>query len=155
MFAIPLLVIALFATRPFRDLATFFGLQTTSVLNAGTWEDDPKNWSRAFNRPQPAEVKVIHSKYWKSNHFTHEFAYFFEVQVSPEWKDAFLKNLNVEPVPASQARSFRTNMHSDLTPSWFAPDPVENYEVWDKPGRFGTVWINKTNGNIFFYSVQL
>lgn len=125
------------------------------MQNAGTWEDDPQNWNRAFNQPQPADIRVVHSKYWKSDHFTDEFAYYFELHASPEWKDAFLKKRSVQLVPPAEARSYRQNMHDDLTPAWFAPDPVENYEVWDQPGRFGSVWINKTNGNIFFYAIQL
>lgn len=145
--------ILLFIIPQTRALITFFALQASNAKNAGVWEDDPKNWSRAFGADQPAEISVIHSKYWKSNHFTDEFAYFFEVQASPEWKNAFLKQLNVEPVPASKARGFRVN--SDLTPSWFTPDPIDAYEVWDKPGHSGSVWITKTNGHMFFFAIQL
>jgi hypothetical protein len=134
---------------------TFFILQADSIQHAGTWEDDPKNWYRAFNEKQPAEVKVIHSKYWRSNHFTYEYIYFFEVQATTEWRDAFLKKHKLELVSPSTARSFRTNTHSDTTPNWFAPDPVNNYDVWDKDGYFGSVWINKTNGHIYFYDVEL
>jgi hypothetical protein len=155
LIAIPLLAIAFLAIPRLRLLVLFFALQSTNIQNAGTWEDDPQNWNRAFHQPQPTHVQVVHSKYWKSDHFTDEFAYFFELQASPEWKDAFLKKRSVQPIPPSQARSYRENMHDDLTPSWFAPDPVANYEVWDKPGRFGSIWINKTNGNIFFYAIQL
>jgi hypothetical protein len=137
------------------DVRTFTILQVSDMLRAGTWEDDPKNWYRAFNEEQPAEIKVVHSKYWKSNHFTDEFIYFFEVQAMPKWKEAFLRKRNFELVSTSSARSFRTNNHSDITPDWFAPDPVDKYDVWDTAGSFGSVWINKTNGHMFFYDVQL
>jgi len=133
----------------------FFTAQADGILRAGTWEDDAKNWNRAFNEVQPAQVKVIHSKYWKSDHFTEEFVYYFEVELTSEWRDAFLKKHGLTHVPSIVARSFRTNIHSDGIPDWFAPDPVELYDVWDKPGYFGSAWVNKTNGHFFFYDIQL
>jgi hypothetical protein len=133
----------------------FFLMQTESIQHAGTWEDDPGNWRRAFDEEQPAQVKVVHSKYWRSNHFTYEFIYYFEVKATPEWTDAFLRKKNLALVSPSSARSFRVNNDSHDTPSWFAPDPVELYDVWDQPGYTGSVWINKTNGHIFFYDAQL
>jgi hypothetical protein len=30
---------------------------------AGTWEDDPHNWDRAFNSRKPDDVIVVHSKF--------------------------------------------------------------------------------------------
>lgn len=81
--------------------------------------------------------------------------YYFEVQSMPDWKDAFLKEHNLQLVSPSVARSFRTNNHSDDTPSWFAPDPIDGYEVWDKAGNSGSVWINKTTGYIFIYDWQI
>ena len=46
---------------------------------AGTWEDDPGNWGRAFESTKPPDVAVVHSKYWRSAHWTYEFEYFFEI----------------------------------------------------------------------------
>ena len=146
-------VAALFAIACFLmpDVMTFFLLQADSIRHAGTWEDDPKNWYRAFNEKQPAEVKVVHSKYWRSNHFTYEYIYYFEVEATPAWRDAFLRRQNVERVSPSKAATYRQNNHSDLTPVWFAPDPVDRYDVWDKAGYPGSIWIDKTNGHIFFH----
>jgi len=137
------------------DAFTFFMLQADGILHAGTWNDDPKNWRRAFGEATPATVKVIHSYYWRSNHFTDEHIFYFEVQAAPEWKEAYLKKLGLVPVAPPVARSYDTNNHYDKTPKWFAPDSVENYEAWDQPGGYGSVWINKTNGHIFFYDWQL
>lgn len=130
-------------------------MQAESLVHAGTWEDDPQNWNRAFKERQPASVKIIHSKYWRSNRFTYEFVYYFEVDAAPEWKNNFLKSRELIQVDASAAHGFRDNVHSDDTPAWFAPDPVNQYEVWDRTGYPGSVWINKTNGHIFFYDMQL
>jgi hypothetical protein len=132
-----------------------FMILSPNPAHAGTWEDDPKNWYRAFNKEQPSEVKVIHSKYWRSAHFTLEFIYYFEVETTPEWRDAFLKKRSLGLVSPSTARSFRTNNDSDTTPNWFASDTLDHYDVWDKAGYFGSVWINKTNGHIYFYDEQL
>ena len=106
------------------DSRAFFAMQADSIRHAGTWEDDPKNWYRAFHEQPPAEVKVVHSKFWRSNHFTYEFMYYFEIKATPEWRDAFMEKRGLKRVSASVARSFRTNIHSDDTPAWFAPDPV-------------------------------
>ena len=145
--------VVMIALRP--DTRAFFAMQADSIQHAGTWEDDPQNWYRAFRQQQPAEIKVVHSKYWRSSHFTYEFIYYFEVEATPEWRDAFLKKRGLTQVSPSAARSFRTNTHSDDTPGWFAPEPVELYDVWDKGGYFGSVWINKTSGHIYFYDAQL
>jgi hypothetical protein len=147
-----LLVIAFIVRSGFLP---FIATQANSIQNAGTWEDDSKNWYRAFNEEQPAQIKVVHSKYWKSNHFTHEFIYYFEVAVTPEWKDKFLAEHGLKQVSPGMARSFRSNISSDDTPNWFAPDPVDRYDVWDKAGYFGSVWIDKANGHIFFYDMML
>jgi hypothetical protein len=145
-----------FAAVLFRpSFFAFFVLQADGIMHAGTWEDDPKNWNRAFNENQPVQVKVIHSKFWRSNHFTEEHIYYFEVEAPPEWRDTFLKNHGQTQISPTTARSFRTNIHSDDTPNWFAPDPIEIYDVWDKPGYFGSMWMNKTNGLFFFYDMQL
>ncbi len=151
-----LLAALFFVVVLFRSsLLAFFALQADGIMHAGTWEDDPKNWNRAFNEDQPAQVKVIHSKFWRSNHFTDEHIFYFEVEATPEWRDAFLKKRGFTQVSSSAARSFRSNNNSDDTPNWFAPDPVELYDVWDQPGYLGSVWLNKTNGYFFFYEIKL
>jgi len=119
-------------------------------ISAGTWDDDPLNWRRAFHEDQPACVEVIHSRYWRSNHWTDEYIYHFEVQATPEWRGAYLKKRGLVPVPPEEARDFRTYHDRDSTPHWFAPDPVTNYEVWDLPGYHGEVYINKATGHMFF-----
>jgi hypothetical protein len=127
----------------------------SGYLKAGTWNDSPKNWNRAFGQCTPAGVSVIHSYYWQSNHFTDEHIYFFEVKAPIEWRDAYLQGRKVERVDSFQAMSFRDQNGYEHTPKWFMPDSVDNYDVWDEPGNNGSIWINKTNGHIFFYGIQL
>ena len=128
-------------------------LHQQSKLDAGTWHDDPQNWHRAFGEDPPAEVSVVHSYYWGSDHFTHEYIYFFEVQAPAAWREAFIKNRNAEPVDPSHACCFE--VHYEGTPEWFVPDLVENYNVWDRPKYRGSLWMNKTNEHFYFYGVQL
>jgi len=149
------LVALLFAMVLLRPHLAFFAMRGDSSQHAGTWEDDTQNWYRAFKEQQPAQVKVIHSKYWRSNHFTEEYIYFFEVEATPDWRDAFLKNRGLTQVPSTTARSFRESEHLNGTPDWFAPEPVSLYDVWDRAGYFGSVWINKSNGHIFLYDMRL
>lgn len=137
------------------DVGTFFRMQADSIQHAGTWEDDPKNWSRAFGEDPPKEIKVIHSKYWRSDHFTVEFTYYFEVETTSEWKDSFLSKHNLHPVAPSDARGFRQTIYSADIPAWFAPDSIDHYDTWDIPKYFGSVWINKTNNHIFFFETQI
>jgi hypothetical protein len=151
--SILVLLVIVFIRAP--GFASFFMMQFAGMKSAGNWEDDSKNWYRAFHENQPVAVKVIHSKYWKSDHFTEEFMYFFEVEATPEWRDAFLSKRNLQLISPSSARNFRENNSSDMTPAWFAADSVEKYDAWDEAGHFGSVWIDKTNGHIFFYDFKL
>jgi hypothetical protein len=151
--ALGVLLTTAFIFRP--TFFPFIAMQASGILNSGTWQDDPKNWYRAFREEQPSQVKVVHSKYWRSNHFTLEFMYYFEVEATPEWRDSFLMKKGLALVSPSFAGSFRAYNSSDDTPDWFAPDPVSLYDVWDKDGYHGSVWINKTNGHLFSYEWQL
>jgi len=128
-------------------------LHEQSKLDAGTWEDDPKNWHRAFGEDPPEDVSVVHSYYWGSDHFTHEFIFFFEVKASATWREAFIESRNAQPVVTSSARRF--GVHYDGTPEWFVPGQVEQYHVWDRPKYHGSLWMNKTNEHFYFYGVQL
>ena len=121
--------------------------------NAGTWHDDPENWNRAFEEDLPKDLSMVHSYYWESNHFTHEYIYFFEVKASNQWVDEFLKKRKVVQVSPEKARRFE--ILYDETPDWFVPGSVGNYNVWDRPGYYGSIWINKTNGHLYFYGVQV
>src|SRR5713101_7768753 len=48
----------------------------------GTWVDDSGNVKRVFGFSQPDGVKVLHSYYWKSPHWTVEYNYFIALQPS-------------------------------------------------------------------------
>ncbi len=96
---------------------------------------------------------MIHSYYWRSDHFTTEYIYFFEITASPQWRESFIKQREAGSVAASNARSFEVGY--DKTPAWFVTAPVENFHVWDRPGYHGSVWMNRMNEHLYFYGVQL
>lgn len=124
-------------------------------VGSGTWEDDPKNWHRAFGEEKPPEVTVIHSKYWHSDHWTEEHMYFFEVKASPEWRAAFLRGRGVELVTPSHARGFQLHLGGFDVPTWFVPGQVSEYDVYDQPGYHGDIWIDKANDHIYFWGSLL
>ena len=102
-------------------------LMTSGCGQAGTWEDDPKNWSRAFQGySQPTNVTVVHSWYWRSPHFTYEAIYYFELESNPKFLQDWLAlepDLVLIPPSARPAK-----LHPDR-PSWFVPGPQDQYDM--------------------------
>ena len=52
-------------------------LSSCGYFNSGTWEDDPETWNKVFGEEVPSEVEIIHSRFWKSAHWSYEFEVFF------------------------------------------------------------------------------
>lgn len=85
------------------------------------------NWSRAFDgQRQPPSVKVLHSRFWKSPHFTYEAEYFFELtapaQFLTDWI-TFQKLVPTQPTQENVPPYFKK-------PEWFTPKSLGNYEMW-------------------------
>jgi hypothetical protein len=86
-------------------LATF--ATSCGYVMCGTWEDDPKNWKRAFDFAKPDEIVVVHSKYWRSAHWSYECSWYFEIDPTPPVREKMftenrLKRLSTEE--AAQAK---------------------------------------------------
>ena len=126
-------------------------------FKAGTWEDDPKNWERAFNSSRPHGVAVVHSKYWRSPHWSHEFEYFFEIVPTPELAEQlFIKN-QLREIKGVEAVTAKSNFFGDKPP-WFTPGEGTHYEVWvykAEPGGNFRVFVNKHNGHLFITDYQV
>ena len=99
---------------------------------AGTWEDDPGNWQRAFHAPKPAGATVAHSRYSRMPHWTYECAYAFEIQTPGELTKVLIEYNKLKPMAAKSARASRERVF-EVQP-WFAPGPAEAYEVWSEGG---------------------
>ncbi len=57
--------------------------------NAGLWEDDSKNWNRAFHG-DPPRVSLWFTQNTGSQTISRTSIYFFEVKAPPEWQESFL-----------------------------------------------------------------
>jgi hypothetical protein len=136
-------------------LAVF--LVACGYIRSGTWEDEPRNWTRAFDSEKPATVTVLHSRYWRSPHWSYEFQYFFQLRGDPEFKREFFNRNNLEQLPAS---SVSEAMHDPFqhAPAWFCPKAPEHYDAWvyrDPPAGNFKVLIDRETGDLFLTDYQV
>lgn len=95
---------------------------------AGTWDDDPGNWSRAMGgQPLPPEVIVWHSRYSRSPHFTYEASYFFEFSAPEKSLQDWIAFQKL--VPGDPTGNGAPQCYED-PPIWFTPPPRADYDVW-------------------------
>jgi hypothetical protein len=124
-------------------------------FSAGTWEDDSDNWGRAFGSRKPDDVRVIHSLYWRSPHFTLEFEYFFHIAANQELQDQLLRENDM--IRVADVSRFVPD-HSRLRPDWFLPRPIENYDTWrfrDATWSTFVLFIDRDTGDIFMHDRQV
>ncbi len=132
-------------------------LSGCGYFRSGTWEEDPKNWERAFGSPKPAGAEVIHSRFTRYPHFTYEATFYFQLRLTDELLDRLLAhgfNRLQEP-DAVEAK--RATVFSDA-PAWFAPGPPARYEAWtldDLAGPDGTVLRDRVTHDVFVFMSQL
>ena len=118
---------------------------------SGTWTDDPKNWQRAFKSKKPKDVVVVHSKYWRSPHFTLEFRYFFHIKANQALHKQLFESNDLICIEGSNAVPDALDKVHDR-PDWFVPKPAEKYEVWEyKEKTIGNfkVFIDRENQDLF------
>lgn len=125
---------------------------------AGTWDDDPGNWSRAFRSSKPPDVTVVHSRYWRSAHWTYEVQYFFEIAPNTKLREQLFSENTLRHVTGDEATKIKKDVFGDA-PVWFAPKGVAEYEVWafkeDGSGRNFKVLIDRASGVMFLNDYQL
>lgn len=124
---------------------------------SGTWDDNPKNWGRAFHSTKPPEVVVVHSRYWRSPHWSYEFQYFFEIAPNADLKKQLFTANRLRQLTGKDAAEARARVFGDA-PAWFAPKSLASYEVWvfaDDPGRNFKLLIDKESGYIFMNDYQV
>jgi hypothetical protein len=134
-----------------------FLLSGCGYFKAGTWEDDPGNWTRAFRSTKPEDVSVIHSRYWRSAHWSYESAYFFEIAPHVKLKEQLFTKNKLRQVTGDEAAAVKQGLFSDA-PSWFAPRGASEYDVWvyaDEPRGSFTVLIDKGSGHMFLADHQV
>ena len=96
---------------------------------------------------------MVHSWYWRSPHFTMEFEYFAVVASN----EVFWAELNrggaLEPVDRD-ARAASTNGFFHARPAWFAPGPLEDYDIRQfsaEPRQNFRVFRHRTSGVVHLH----
>lgn len=124
--------------------------------SAGTWSDDPKNWDRAFKQSRPPEgITVVRSWYMRTPHFTAEYAWFFELQLSDEVKKGLAASPELKRVDTARPDQLWSRVYGER-PAWFKPEPLADYDVFefsDEPGFF--ILLHKSSSRAFWTRQQL
>jgi hypothetical protein len=118
---------------------------------AGTWQDDAKNFQRIFRVSQPKDVTVVHSRFWRSPHWSYEFEYFVQIQRNENFKKRLFEHNKLKEPETEDERKRITDCFQEK-PAWFIPKPLDQYEVWiysDEPGSHFRVFIDRDTGDIF------
>jgi hypothetical protein len=135
--------------------------QTLSILAlallltgcGGTYVDDKRNFERSFGSKCPAGLRVMHSIFIQTPHFTEEHMYYFDLtpvsnSVMPQWltnAPGIVQTTNgLEGIPWPFAP------RKDH-PKWFAPESSTNYDIWYHTNTSYVVLRNKRAGEIFVY----
>ncbi len=144
---------------PRQGLILGFAVATTACgyFMAGTWEDDPKNWFRAFGEETPSQVNLTHSLYARYPHFTHEHSFYLEFQAPREFLGEMIVKFDLRRA-ATESQSRRELLgNSSGIPDWFLPDPMENVEVWKGKGALegAQMFIDAGRGVAYFTHIQL
>jgi hypothetical protein len=138
------------------SLVAMLTLGGCCCLTSGTWEDDSGNWERAFKSTKPDDVKIVHSKHWRSPHWTYEFAYFFEIEANAKLKEQMFTQNKLRQLAGSDAANAKEDTWDP--PAWFAPKAVDAYDVWiyeEEPRGNFRVLIDKETGTIFLTDHQV
>jgi hypothetical protein len=130
-------------------------ISSCGYFTSGTWENDNKNWSRAYNSPLPDSIELLHSWYWRSPHWTLEQAMFFEIKYNKGVKDKFLSDTTLLLLPQSDTITISL---FDERPKWFLPKPYRFYKIWksskDDFDHF-ILFEDCLNGDLYWTDYQL
>ena len=139
------------AARPVVLLIAALVGASCGYVRSGTWDDAPENWSRAFQCTKPADVVVVHSRYWRAPHFTYEAGYMFQIQPNAPLREQLFTRNRLRQLQDAEI-SAATRPCFGECPLWFAPKPLRDYEIWvyaDEPNSSFMVLIDKKTGSIF------
>lgn len=130
-------------------------LLLTACHRSGTWVEDPENVERAWGSRFPPEVKLRHSWYWRSGHFTREEAYYFQFGWNQELFDGFITENQMRKTTASRLEELHDYYCFDQ-PAWFVPGRLAEYDVWLGPSRTsGLLLRHKTSNELFLAACQM
>ncbi len=120
-------------------------------FRSGTWENDPRNFTRAWGISKPADVDMVHSWYWRSPHFTREEAYYFHFK----WHESLFRGLidNNQMQPAKDDREAPD--YCFPKPDWFAPGSRAQYETWRRAGAETWMFRERSTRDLFIFVCQM
>jgi hypothetical protein len=109
---------------------------------------------------KPPDVVVKHSRYWRSPHFTFEYAYYFEIEANAALQKQLLEENKLRRVGGKELEDVHSHATAVKRPAWFIPRDIENYDVWVYPpgvgvGQHFAVFIDKNSGALFITDVLL
>ena len=129
-------------------------LSGCGYLVGGTWEDDPGNWRRAFESEKAAPVVVVHSRYWRSPHWSTEYEYFFQVRDDRNVRNEIVERYDLERSPETGAD---LDGRAAGAPGWFCPAQPGRYDGWrprEQSAAF-RMYVDRETGDLFFTNRQL
>ena len=124
---------------------------------SGRWDDQPENWYRAFQTTKPADVVIVHSRYWRAPHWTYEAGYLFEIQSNAAFREQLFSQNRLRKLRDDEIRKAPRPCFGEC-PSWFAPKRLQQYDIWtyadDQHSNFRLL-IDKETGTIFLGDHQV
>jgi hypothetical protein len=117
----------------------------------GSWNDDSRNWTRAFDTSKPPDVVVVHSTYSRFPHWSYEYEYYFHIAANADLSRQILGKNRLARVDTAWARPLNA-------PEWFAPKGFQQYETWaftGDPQRAFRVLVDRSSGDLFITDQQL
>ena len=126
-------------------------------VRSGTWDDAPENWYRAFKTTKPDGIVVVHSRYWRAPHWTYEAGYVFEIQPHAALREQLFAGNRLRKLQDAETANATRPCFGEC-PSWFAPKPLKEYEIWvyaDDPNSNFRVLIDTETGHIFLADYQV
>ncbi|WP_299121455.1 hypothetical protein [uncultured Tenacibaculum sp.] len=102
------------------------------------------------------EVEIVNGQFWKSDHWTYEYAVFLKLKPSKKWKKKFFKIYKTKKNKIGKYNP-KNQEHSTLYLEWFEkPDwffPTSEFEVFK--GYGGNYYWNEKDNVLLFFEMQL
>lgn len=102
------------------------------------------------------DLRIAHSWYWRSAHFTREEVYYFQFAPHAQFMRGFIAENAFQRVadPTSVAVS---DYSCFSRPTWFAPKPMPAYNAWIMPPNAarGLILEDRATGDFFISACEL
>jgi hypothetical protein len=101
---------------------------------------------------------VVHSRFWRSPHWTYEFEYFIQIQPNDKFTKSLFDHNKFKEVRLTNNETDSITHFVQDKPAWFLPKPISNYEVWaysDEPDSRFRLFIDKISKELFLSDNQI